>query len=127
MKSLLNKKQSKRFDIADRDSLSVRVSEFCTITFQYSYHDKPSRIASGRYPDISLKKACEKIPELRQLLNDGLNPAVQTKRSKATRNETLDECIDWFMEKHVKTLETSYREIISRHLFFMVKMLLNFQ
>ena len=33
LKSLLNKKQSKRFDIADRDSLSVRVSEFGTITF----------------------------------------------------------------------------------------------
>ena len=32
LKSLLNKKQSKRFDIADRDSLSVRVSEFGTIT-----------------------------------------------------------------------------------------------
>ncbi|MBA6350165.1 Arm DNA-binding domain-containing protein [Colwellia sp. BRX8-9] len=98
MKSLLNKKQSKRFDIADRDSLSVRVSEFCTITFQYSYHyhDKPSRIASGRYPDISLKQAGEKIPELRQLLNDGLNPAVQKKRSKENRNATLEECIDWF-------------------------------
>jgi hypothetical protein len=37
LKSLLNKKQSKRFDIADRDSLSVRVSEFGTITFQYRY------------------------------------------------------------------------------------------
>lgn len=100
LKSLLNKKQSKRFDIADRDSLSVRVSEFGTITFQYRYryHDKPSRIALGRYPDISLKQAREKIPELRQLLNDGFNPAVQTKRSKATRNATLDECIDLFME-----------------------------
>ena len=33
LKSLLNKKQSKGFDLADRDSLSVRVSEFGTITF----------------------------------------------------------------------------------------------
>ncbi len=55
LKSLSNKKQSKCFDIADRDSLSVRISEFGTITFQYRYHDKPSRIALGRYPDISLK------------------------------------------------------------------------
>jgi len=106
LKSLLNKKQSKRFDIADRDSLSVRVSEFGTITFQYRYryHDKPSRIALGRYPDISLKQARDKVPELRQLLNDGFNPAVQTKRSKAAQNATLDECIDLFMEKHVTTL-----------------------
>jgi len=51
-----------------------------------------------------LKQAREKIPELRQLLNDGFNPAFQTKRSKATRNATLDECIDLFMEKHVTTL-----------------------
>jgi hypothetical protein len=112
-KSLLNKEQCKRFDIADRDSLSVRVSEFGTITFQYRYryHDKPSRIALGRYLDISLKQAREKIPELRQLLNDGFNPAVKTKRSKVTRNSTLDECIDLFMEKHVTTL----REVSQGH------------
>ncbi|WP_339379709.1 MULTISPECIES: Arm DNA-binding domain-containing protein [unclassified Colwellia] len=92
--------------MANRDSLSVRILEFGIITFQYCYryHDKPSRIALGRYPDISLKKAREKIPELRQLLNDGFNPAVQKKRSKATRNATLDECIDFFMKKHVTTL-----------------------
>jgi hypothetical protein len=69
--SLSNKKQSKRLDIADRDSLSLRIMEFGTLTFQYrsSYHDKPSRIALGRYPDISLKQASEKIPKLVQLLN----------------------------------------------------------
>jgi len=49
LKSLVNKKQSKRFDIADRDSLSVCVSEFGTITFQYRYrfHDKATRIVLG--------------------------------------------------------------------------------
>jgi len=35
IKSLLNKKQSKRFDLTDRDSLSERVSEFGALTFQY--------------------------------------------------------------------------------------------
>ena len=95
LKSLLNKKQSKRFDIADRDGLSIRISVHGRLTFQYRYryHNKATRIALGRYPDISLKLAREKIPELRQMLNDGLNPAVQTKRSKATQNSTLDECI----------------------------------
>ncbi|HCM47960.1 MAG TPA: hypothetical protein DIS98_10825 [Colwellia sp.] len=34
-----------------------------------------------------MKQAREKIPELRQMLNDGLNPAVQVIRSKASKNQ----------------------------------------
>lgn len=30
-----------------------------TMTSQYFYHDKPSRIALARYPDISLKRASD--------------------------------------------------------------------
>lgn len=86
LKSLLNKKHPKRFDIADRDGLSIRVSVHGRLTFQYRYryryHNKATRIALGRYPNISLEQACEKIPELRQMLNDGINLAVQLKRSK---------------------------------------------
>lgn len=70
--------------MADRDSLSVRVSKFGAITFQYRfrYHDIPSRIALGRYPDLSLKQAREKIPELRQMLNDGIKPSSTSKADK---------------------------------------------
>ena len=106
LKSLLKKPPVKRMDIADRDGLSVRVSPCATITFQYRYrfHGKATRVAIGRYPDISLNQAREKIPEFRQMLNDGFNPAVQNKRSKMTKNATLAECIDLFMDKHVSTL-----------------------
>jgi len=109
LKSLLNKKHPKRFDIADRDGLSIRVSVHGRLTFQYRYryHNKATRIALGRYPDISLKQAREKIPELRQMLNDGINPAVQIKRSKTAEKMTLGECIALFMEKHVSTLRPS--------------------
>lgn len=51
-----------------------------------------------------MKQAREKIPELRQMLNDGLNPAVQVKRSKTAEKVKLGECIDLFMDKHVSTL-----------------------
>ena len=121
LKSLLNKKQPKRFDISDRDGLSIRVSEFGTITFQYRYryHNKPTRISLGRYPDISLKQAREKIPELRQMINDGINPSVQVKRSKASVNASLDQCIDLFMDKHVSTLrptsQGNYGSTLVRH------------
>jgi len=56
LKALLNKKQAKRFDIPDRDGMSVRVSEYRSLTFQYRYryryHNKATRIALGRYPYI---------------------------------------------------------------------------
>jgi len=49
LKSLLNKKQSKRFDIADRGRLSIRISFHGRLTFQYRYryHNKATRIALG--------------------------------------------------------------------------------
>lgn len=121
IKSLLNKKQPKRLDISDRDGLSIRVSEFGTITFQYRYryHNKPTRISLGRYPDISLTQAREKIPELRQMINDGINPSVQVKRSKASVNASLGQCIDLFMDKHVSTLrptsQGNYGSTLVRH------------
>ena len=84
LKALLNKTQAKRFDIPDRDGMSVRVSGYGTLTFQYSYryHNKATRIALARYPDISIKHAQENIPELRQMLNAGIYSTVQMKREK---------------------------------------------
>lgn len=63
IKILLNKKPPRKFDIADRDGMSLYISEFATLTFQYSYryHDKPSRIVLGSYPYTYLKQGHEKI------------------------------------------------------------------
>jgi len=79
---LLNKPQSKRFELTDRDGLSVRVTQTGSISFQYQL--VPKRLTLGRYPDLTLAQAREKIPQLRQLLNDGKDPIIKLKRIAAS-------------------------------------------
>lgn len=76
LKLILNKPQSKRFDLTDRDGLAARVSEHGRITFQYRYrfNKKLKRLALGRFPDLTLAQARNKVPELRQLLKEGKDP-----------------------------------------------------
>ena len=73
---MLNKPQEKRFELTDRDGLSVRVTPTASIPFQYRYRFQsvPKRLTLGRFPDLTLAQARDKIPQLRQLLKDGKNP-----------------------------------------------------
>jgi len=65
LKSLLNKPQSKRFEISDRDGLSVRVSQTGSLSFQYRYRFRAQakRLYLGRYPDLTLAQARDKVPQ----------------------------------------------------------------
>jgi hypothetical protein len=67
LKSLLNKPQLKRFELTDRDGLGARVTQTGSISFQYRYrfHAIPKRLTLGRFPDLTLAQARDKIPQLR--------------------------------------------------------------
>ena len=71
IKPLLNKPQAKRFEIAERDGLSIRISTKGKITFQYRYriNGKAARLSLGQYPGITLSCCRDKIPELKQYLH----------------------------------------------------------
>lgn len=70
LKQYVNKPQRKRFDLTDRDGLAAKISELGRVTFQYRYRfqGKSKRLSLGRFPDMTLAQAREKIPQLRQLL-----------------------------------------------------------
>lgn len=55
-----------RANNTDCDGLSIRISVHARLTFQYRdrYQNKATGKALGRYPDIALKEAREKITEL---------------------------------------------------------------
>ncbi len=119
--SYLNKSQDKRFDITDRDGLSVRVSESGRITFQYRYRfkGKPVRMSIGRFPDITLSQARDKIPELRLLVSEGKDPCIEIKRQSKKDHAYLHHCIELFLERHVSKLRTKtqnlYQYSLNRH------------
>lgn len=118
---MLNKPHDKRFELADRDGLSVRVTETGSISFQYRYRFQSAakRLTLGRFPDLTLAQARDKIPELRQLLKSGKDPIVELKRIAAPNGATLDDCISAFLDRHVSKLRKStqnlYRYTLKRH------------
>ena len=73
LKALLNGQQATRLELSERDGLSVRISEYGRIVFQYRHRflTKPKRMTIGRFPDITLTQARDKIPELRLYLAIG--------------------------------------------------------
>ena len=121
LKSLLNKPQSKRFEISDRDGLSVRVSQTGSLSFQYRYRFRAQakRLYLGRYPDLTLAQARDKIPHLRQLIQEGKDPIIELKRLSKPTGATLDDCVNAFLDRHVAKLrphtQDLYRYSLNRH------------
>lgn len=121
LKSLLNKPHLKRFELTDRDGLSVRVTQTGSISFQYRYRFQsvPKRLTLGRFPDLTLAQARDKIPQLRQLLKDGKDPIVELKRIAAPTGATLDDCVHEFLGRHVARLRPNtqnlYKYSLKRH------------
>jgi hypothetical protein len=62
----------------------MRVSNNRTITWQYRYrfNNKGDQLKLGRYPDLSVELARNKVPELRNWLAEGRDPASELKRKK---------------------------------------------
>jgi len=61
----------------------------------------PKRLTLGRFPDLTLAQARDKIPKLRKLLKDGKDPIVELKRIAAPTGSTLNDCVHEFLERHV--------------------------
>ena len=121
LKSLLNKPQIKRIELTDRDGLSVRVTQTGSISFQYRYRYQsvPKRLTLGRYPDLTLAQARDKIPQLRQLLKDGKDPIVELKRIASPKGAPIDDCVHELLERHVAKLRPNtqnlYKYSLQRH------------
>lgn len=116
LRKYLSKSQENEVVISDRYGLSVRVSKNGTITWQYRYrfNNKGARLKLGRYLDLSIEHARNKVPELRNWLSEGRNPASELKRKKVSTEgrPTLDECADEWLTKYVyRTLKDQSRTL----------------
>jgi integrase len=49
---------------------------------KYRIHDKEKRLALGKYPQVTLQKARKKRDEARELISEGVDPAIEKKRAK---------------------------------------------
>jgi len=91
-----NGKERKAVEVvADRDSMSVRISPKGKIVFQlrYRFNNKQERIDLGTYPHMSLKDARLEATRLRGLLDQNKNPKLEllVEKEKNINPITLNE------------------------------------
>ena len=124
--SLHKKQQDKVIEVADRDSLSVRVSPKGKVVFQYRYRfqGKASRYDLGTYPSLTLKNARIELIELKRILEDGYDIKVYKRKEEedkvALSNEpNLEACVEEFLEKYncigKQTTREHYEYSLRRH------------
>lgn len=101
LKTNNGKARAKVEEIADRDSMSVRISPKGKIVLQlrYRFAGKAERLDLDTYPHLSLKDARLKAMEMRTLLDQGQNPKVEVRvqQQKYIDASTLSEVFnDWY-------------------------------
>lgn len=99
-------------ELPDGHGLSVRVSRKRKISFQYRYRIKdisanklkPKRVKLGNYPAMSIKDARKQLIKCKELLERGIDPAVQKRVDKAKNQSAvyINTCIDHFIERYVR-------------------------
>lgn len=120
LRSLHNKKQSSVKTVADRDGMSARVSKQGTIAFQYRYRidGKPVNYTIGRYPELTLSEARERLIPLRKLVMDGLDPRYE---GESGNKNNLDACFSAWFTVHVdpnlrESTRTNYHQYYKKYM-----------
>ncbi len=123
LRALLNKPCDQLKTISDRDSLSVRVTPKGKIIFQYRYRfeGKGRRYDLGSYPNLSLSEARACIPELKGIVESGMDVKAVKTANKASLKEAhlpkLEDCMELFLEKYIVSL----RESTQRHYVYTLR------
>jgi integrase len=124
LRSINGKPYTGKPEIADRDGLSVRISNAGTITWQYRFRFRSSvgRLTLGRYPDVKLSEARKFVPELRNALANDTDPRVYWKQRNTRRGKVnVRYCCEQFLLKQGSSLKpgtiATYQSCFRVHLF----------
>lgn len=108
LKNITKTESEKEIVKADRDGLSARVRNG-KITFIYRAYLKTGeriKMTVGKFPDLSLADAREKVTEFNRQISDGHDPRKKRKAqiSENAREPSLDEIFNyWYLHKCSKT------------------------
>lgn len=124
LKANSGKARDKVEEVADRDSMSVRISPKGKVVFQlrYRFAGKADRLDLGTYPHISLKDARIKASEMRSLLDKGLNPKIEKRvqQQKYIDATSLEEVFDdWYNSYCIKKKKSAeaIKNSFEQHVF----------
>lgn len=124
LKANNGKARDKVEEVADRDSMSVRISPKGKVVFQlrYRFAGKADRLDLGTYPHLSLKDARIKASEMRSLLDKGKNPKIEQRvqQQKYIDATSLEEVFnDWYNSYCIKkkTSAEAIKNTFEQHVF----------
>ncbi|MCU4496338.1 tyrosine-type recombinase/integrase [Acinetobacter ursingii] len=119
LKANNGKVREKVEEVADRDSMSVRVSAKGKIVFQlrYRFAGKPVRHDIGTYPFISLKDARIESERLRAMLDQGKNPKIEVmlEREVHTKPISVNDIFDRWYESYCLTNKKRHDQVLGMY------------
>ena len=123
-----NAEQEQHFgDIACK-GLSLKVTKNGVKSFSYTFRlgSKTGRATLGRYPDVTLTSARERVEDFRKLVADGTDPRHRKAEEQANRERTVSEMVALFIERYAKPKNKSWRQAESNLRLYLVSALGNY-
>ena len=119
------KPQDKQYRVADSKGLCLEVPPTGNKRwrFRYRFNGKAKMLSLGVWPDVNLANARDKRNAMRELLADGIDPAVQTQaqadfpKGKGTFEAVAREYFDKFKSKWTNTTANRKMRRLETHVF----------
>ncbi|TQV61518.1 MAG: tyrosine-type recombinase/integrase [Sulfurovum sp.] len=110
-------KKDKRFTDGGGLFLLATAKDTKLWRFSYSFKNKKEMFSIGRYPNLSLKEAREKVLECKSLIAKGINPNEQKRDNKkvvqmATKNTFKEITKDWLKLQETKLSQSTITRYI---------------
>lgn len=123
LRSIYGKPYSGTPEITDSDGLGVRITPKGVINFQYRYRwqGKQHRLGIGKYPGMTLKDARNKVSDLKETLDRGIDPKAVAERTHATQKTTIKDCLNYWQETYVdvnlrEKTKALYKSTVVKHM-----------
>lgn len=104
LRALYGKPYSGPSEITDSDGLGVRITPRGVVSFQYRYswQGKQRRLGLGRYPALRLRDARNKVADLKEYLDRGIDPRTMADRTMSKVRPTVKDCLGYWDENYVQ-------------------------
>lgn len=123
LRSLYGKPYSGPAEITDSDGLGIRITPKGVISFQFRFRwdGKQHRLGLGRYPSLTLRDARNKVAELREAVDKGIDPRIMAGGLRAQNKPTVKECLDYWKENYVdislrEKTQALYKSTVIKHM-----------
>ncbi|WP_193133765.1 tyrosine-type recombinase/integrase [Klebsiella grimontii] len=103
LRSLYGKPYSGPPEITDSDGLGIRITPKGVISFQFRFRwdGKQHRLGLGRYPSLTLRDARNKVADLREAVDKGIDPRIMAGGLRAQKKPTVKDCLEYWKENYV--------------------------